>query len=79
MVTWRIRSTAAAWRHGCVASVVALLAQSARLPAQSPMPDSVRQYVSAAMTAFRTHSVHRVEVNVQQREAPRVRQCAIER
>jgi hypothetical protein len=27
------------------------------------MPDSVRDYVSVAMTAFRTHSVHQAEVD----------------
>ena len=32
-------------------------------PLRSPMPDTVREYVSTAMTAFRTHSVHQAEVD----------------
>lgn len=67
MLTWRVRSCAVRWRQECSAGVSALLLLSARLPAQPPprstMPDTVRQYVSAAMAAFRTHSVHRTEVD----------------
>lgn len=66
MVTWRIGSNALPRHHACV-RVCALLLLAARLPAQLPprstMPDSVRQYVSTAMAAFRAHSVHQAEVD----------------
>lgn len=67
MLTWRVRFGAVLWRRACGVGASALFLLSARLPAQPPprstMPDTVRQYVSAAMTAFRTHSVHRTEVD----------------
>jgi carboxyl-terminal processing protease len=43
-----------------------LLLAATRLPAQSPrpaMPDSVRTYISEAMAAFRSRSVHRADVD----------------
>jgi carboxyl-terminal processing protease len=47
-------------------AAAALLLVFAPLSAQTPqpvMPDSVRDYVRAAMAAFRSHSVHRSEVD----------------
>jgi carboxyl-terminal processing protease len=61
-----IRSRAASILRACGITTTALLLVSARLPAQTPqpaMPDSVRDYVSTAMAAFRSHSVHRGEVD----------------
>ena len=63
-MTWQVSFCAMPWRYVCGAGVNALLLLSARLPAQqSTMPDSVRQYVSVAMAAFQTNSVHRTEVD----------------
>ena len=54
-------------RHDACVRICVLLLLAARLPAQLPlrstMPDSVRQYVSTAMAAFRAHSVHQAEVD----------------
>lgn len=54
-------------RWVCVVVLGAFMVQSTRLSAQQPahstMPDSVRQYVSAAMTALRIHSVHQATVD----------------
>ena len=65
-MTWRIGSNALPRRDVCV-RICALLLLAPRLPAQLPprstMPDSVRRYVSTAMAAFRTHSVHQAEVD----------------
>jgi hypothetical protein len=50
----------------CGIVAAALLLVSAPLSAQTPkpvVPDSVRDYVSTAMGAFRSHSVHRSEVD----------------
>jgi carboxyl-terminal processing protease len=65
MATRPIGSYAASCSCLCGAAL-ALFVVCARLPAQTPkrvMPDSVRDYVTAAMAAFRTNSVHRGEVN----------------
>jgi carboxyl-terminal processing protease len=61
--TIRSRMVSCADMCGIVAS--ALLLVSMRLPAQTrpAMPDSVREYVRAAMEQFRTHSVHRSAVD----------------
>jgi len=61
-----IGSPAASSRRSCSIIAAALLLVSGRLPAQTTrpaLPDSVRGYVSAAMAAFRAHSVHRSEVD----------------
>lgn len=66
MLTWRVRSRAVRWGDAWGVVVSVLLLFSARLPAQpsrSTMPDSVRDYLSAAMVAFRTHSVHQADVD----------------
>jgi carboxyl-terminal processing protease len=67
-----VRSGDTRRRHRCCACVSAFLLLTTRLAAQSttppPMPDSVRDYISAAMTTFRTHSVHRADVDWQSLE-----------
>lgn len=66
MVKRQRGSRIASCRGACGAIAAALLVVAARLPAQTPrpaMPDSVREYVSAAMAAFRAHSVHRSAVD----------------
>jgi hypothetical protein len=61
-----IRSRAVCIFRVCGIAAAALLLVFSPLPAQMPqsaMPDSVRDYVSTAMAAFRSHSVHRSQVD----------------
>ncbi|MEI2718639.1 MAG: S41 family peptidase [Gemmatimonadales bacterium] len=66
MRTWRMMTTSgrAVWRHACVLSLLAaapLGAQSSVAP--RPMPDSVRNYITTAVTRYRDLSVHRATTN----------------
>ncbi len=62
----QIESCTSPSRGLCGAFAAALFLLSASVPAQTPlrpMPDSVRDYVNAAMASFRANSVHRSEVD----------------